>query len=435
MPTAKLKKYINGTGYYLFIWMLIFVSFLTVLLFGGHIMQTAILLPLFISFFTHWIVEAFMDGICIPLFPKSWKEKHVSKSLFGFQLVDRVIPVPAEYYKLRSPKMGRLMAVVLVIVIFPLLPLVALGIFFSDLLTVASAAVEPAQEAVKDGLEWGTGLLKSIGINVSTDDLFSQADKVATFQEFLKTLSSWGKTGVSIGETWLFTFGFTYFWPQASQFIVRVIHDHLTPDWMNVIIDKIFDDTGDLLKKWALGQAIIATILSAMLMVLYQFILGINYGWAIAIVAGVFGFIPFGVTAGAALAIAVAGHQYGFSREFDALLVYGGVLVGTFLVTTFEGKILTPKIQGKQLDIHWAVLILGAVIGLSLGGFAGVFFATPALIAIVAFFKVMDKDVLPMIKRNPEEIQAKKDVLENLKELTRELEEDIADDHVEAAQA
>lgn len=432
MPN-KLPRYLNGTGYYVFMWVSLLLSGYVLLAHGGHLMQTFILLPLFMAFFLHYVVTALEEGISVPVYPRAplseWEPKQFEKKLFGYTLCNFQVPMPKSYYKVNTPKMPRKLATAIVFLVLPLLPLAALGIFFNDILATASDAVGRAQvvfhEELKpmlnNGLAWAKDYL---GIEVDANSLFQQSNKAATIQEALGTLSSWGKTGVTIFETWFATMVFTHAWPKLSKFIIMVIHDHLTPDWMNTIIDRIFGDTGDLLKKWALGQVIIASILSGMLIVLYEFVLGIQYGWAIAIVAGIFGFVPFGVTAGTVIALLVAANQYGFALDGDALFVYGGVIAGTFLIATFEGKVLTPNIQGKQLDIHWLILLFGAIIGLSLGGFAGVFFATPIIIVAKAYFNVLDVDVLPLIKRNPKERRDKQQVLRSLDQLRAEVMED-----------
>lgn len=102
-------------------------------------------------------------------------------------------------------------------------------------------------------------------------------------------------------------------------------------------------------------------------------VVGLNYGLAVGLIAGLFSFVPFvGFAVGLGLSVGIAVVQYAPNWWMV------GLVAGIFLFWQFiEGNVLYPKLVGSSININpvwmmFALLALGAVFG-----FVGLLLAVP----------------------------------------------------------
>src|SRR5690606_32567853 len=102
-------------------------------------------------------------------------------------------------------------------------------------------------------------------------------------------------------------------------------------------------------------------------------LVGLNFGLAIGLIAGLFSFVPFvGFAVGIVLSVGIAIVQ--FWPEWWFIAIVGAIyLIGQFI----EGNVLYPKLVGSTININpvwmmFALLALGAIFG-----FVGLLLAVP----------------------------------------------------------
>lgn len=130
------------------------------------------------------------------------------------------------------------------------------------------------------------------------------------------------------------------------------------------------------------GQALVCLILAVYYTVALSLV-GLDSSLALGLLIGVLAIIPvLGVSIGFALAVALAGLQFG---TWTAVFV----VVGVFLFgQTVEANILTPKLVGDRIHLHPVWVIFALLAGGRLLGLVGVFVSVPAaaVLGVVARF-------------------------------------------------
>jgi len=114
-------------------------------------------------------------------------------------------------------------------------------------------------------------------------------------------------------------------------------------------------------------------------------ILNVRYALVLALLAGLLEFVPtLGPVIAAIVAVGVALFQdsnwFGIAPLPYAIIV----AVFAFLVQQVENNFLVPRIIGEHLDLHPVLIMVGAIMGASIGGILGLLLAAP----ILATFKL-----------------------------------------------
>ena len=110
----------------------------------------------------------------------------------------------------------------------------------------------------------------------------------------------------------------------------------------------------------------------------YTLAVNVPYALALGAWVSVTAVIPYlGAWLGAIPAIVVA-----FSVSWSAVMLTAVIFLA---IQQLEGNVLTPKIQGENLDVPAIIVFLAVIVGGGLAGLLGVIFAVP----IVATVKVL----------------------------------------------
>jgi len=109
-------------------------------------------------------------------------------------------------------------------------------------------------------------------------------------------------------------------------------------------------------------------------------ILGINFSFALAAIAGITELIPvLGPWIGGAIAVMVT-LAIAPEKAIWVALLY-------FLIQILENNLLVPRIQGAYLHLHPAILIVLLALGAYVAGFWGIILVAPLAATIVEIYK------------------------------------------------
>lgn len=169
-------------------------------------------------------------------------------------------------------------------------------------------------------------------------------------------------------------------------FITPILIFYLLKDW-DILIAKISEllpkqiaapvkevshEINKTLAGYVRGQLNVCLILAAYYSITLS-ILGLNFGFLIGFLTGIFVFIPYvGMLCGTTAAVIVALFQWGF--DFTSLTLVALVFLFAQLI---ESNFLTPKLIGDKIGVHPVWMIFGLFVFGVLFGFIGVLFAVP----------------------------------------------------------
>ena len=144
---------------------------------------------------------------------------------------------------------------------------------------------------------------------------------------------------------------------------------------------EVMQDLGSTLQLWFLGQ-FADMLVVAVLTGTGLFLLGVKLAMTLALIAGLFNFVPYiGALAGAVPAIAVAVAQGPQVAVYTALLYAA--------VQTLEGNFIAPLIQKRTIDLPPALTILSQTVLGSLFGIMGLILATPLTAAAMTVVRMV----------------------------------------------
>lgn len=163
-------------------------------------------------------------------------------------------------------------------------------------------------------------------------------------------------------------------WP----FIVKKV-DNLLPRKHARTIRAMMREFNMRLNGFVRGQLLVCLSLGAIYGTGLTLV-GLNFGLAIGLIAGLLSFIPYiGSIFGFVASVGVALLQY---NDLQMPMAVAGIF---FLGQFIEGNFLTPKLVGERVGLHAVWVIFALLAGGQLFGFTGLLLAVPtaALIGVV----------------------------------------------------
>jgi predicted PurR-regulated permease PerM len=273
-----------------------------------------------------------------------------------------------------------LISILLVVAFFRLL-LPVIGQQFSALWGNRREIASAVQELADRGLVWYRETVPA-DIQTQIDAAVRQAGARlgGTVQTGLvQTISAVTNTvtfviGLVIVPIWLF-----YVLNEQSRFMraaVQLVPESVRSDVVNVvrIADRIFS-------KYLRGQLILCVVVGAAA-TLGLTLLGVRFPVVLGVVAGVFEILPFyGPIIGAVPAVLVALIQQ------PLLAVWTIVLF--LVIQQMENVLLVPRISGKAVELHPALIAVVLIIGSRVAGVWGAILAVPLTAIIRDVFKYL----------------------------------------------
>lgn len=206
------------------------------------------------------------------------------------------------------------------------------------------------------------------------------------FLAFLRSIWSGGQTLISIASLLVIT-------PVVAFYILldwdRMIAklDTWVPPRHRPVVRRLGREIDRAIIGFVRGQTLVCLILGTFYAV-GLFLVGLNFGVLIGLIAGFLTFIPYvGTLTGFLLSVGVALVQ--FWPDSDWLHI--GLTIGVFLVGQFlEGNIISPKLVGDSVGLHPVWLMFALLAFGSLFGFLGLLIAVPvaASIGVIVRFSI-----------------------------------------------
>lgn len=162
---------------------------------------------------------------------------------------------------------------------------------------------------------------------------------------------------------------------QAPNFKRKLLNIVGTTDRRRQATLSVLEDIHSDVQRYLFGKFLINLGLAITITVAF-FIYGVRYALLLGIIGGLLNFIPyFGAIIGMVIAAVVAYMQFGTaSATLTTALIY-------FVLTSFEGNIITPIALGRQLQLNSLAVLLGLIFWGWLWGAIGMLLAIPILAA------------------------------------------------------
>ncbi len=202
--------------------------------------------------------------------------------------------------------------------------------------------------------------------------------------------------GLIVIPFWLFYI--LYDQAKAMRGVFNLVPPRLRIDALNLA--RVVDD---ILSAYIRGQLLLCVFIGFMVTVGLT-LLGVRFPAALGLLAGVFEILPFiGPIMGAVPAVIVATIQAPLLGLWTLLLFVG--------IQQLENLLLVPRISGKAVQLHPAVIMVVLVLGNQVAGFWGLVLAVPVTAIVRDVFKylylrfqdapVSPKDAMARLGRTP----------------------------------
>ncbi len=270
---------------------------------------------------------------------------------------------------------------VLVVVAFFQLLLPVIGKQFNALWDNRQEIASAVERWVDQGLVWYRETIPA-DIQTQIDTAVRQAGaRLASAAQtaLVQTISAVTSTvtfviGLVIVPIWLF-----YVLNEQSRFMraaVQIVPESIRADVVNVmrIADRI-------LSKYLRGQLLLCVVVGS-LSALGLMLLGVNFPIVLGVIAGVFEILPFvGPILGAVPAVLVALIQRPLLAVWTILLF--------LVIQQVENTVLVPRISGKAVELHPALIVVVLIVGTQVAGLWGAILAVPLTAIVRDVFKYL----------------------------------------------
>ena len=153
------------------------------------------------------------------------------------------------------------------------------------------------------------------------------------------------------------------------------------PTWARTHTKNIFSILQNVVGRYIRGQLLLGLVVGLCAYVLLM-ILKIEFALPLAIFAGITEMVPMiGPWLGGGLAVLIT-----LSTAPEKVI---WVALGYLLIQLLENNLLVPKIQGSQMQIHPAFILMLSVLGGYFAGILGFIIALPLTMAILGIFKYL----------------------------------------------
>jgi predicted PurR-regulated permease PerM len=174
-----------------------------------------------------------------------------------------------------------------------------------------------------------------------------------------------------------------YFLRDWDRLVARI--DSWLPRDHAVVIRQQLSEIDRTLAGFARGQATVCLCLAAYYGIGFSLV-GLDFGLALGLVAGLLSFIPF-VGSAVALVGSIGLALVQYADWLPVALTLGVCVLGQVL----EGNFLTPKLVGDRVGLHPVWVIFALLAGGALFGFLGLLLAVPvaAVLGVLARFSLV----------------------------------------------
>jgi predicted PurR-regulated permease PerM len=287
--------------------------------------------------------------------------------------------------------------------------ILALVIAMLAVVAAPAAAVPSIQQAVESMQEEATGVVNDISgfLRQPIDILGYTLDLTEFYNELTSLLRSFissvaeGTLNVAIniasGFLWLvFILTITFYLLKDAHRIVTQM-DRLPPHDYREDLVRLRLEITEVWQAFLRGQLLLGLVI-AIFVTVGCIALGLRYAPVLGLIAGLLEVIPsIGPVIAAVPAILLALFQdntfLGLSNFWYAALIAGMYIV----IQQLENNLIVPRIMGRSLNLHPVLVLVGVVVGGSLGGVLGILLAAPTLATLkiigrYIFYRIYDLD-------------------------------------------
>ncbi len=297
--------------------------------------------------------------------------------------------------RLERAGMSRLMATLLILLVFAAILVVFVGVAvpvlarqftgfvsaFPDLAAKAQAALSEHGSA---WVQWAqsklTGALgdSAIADGIDLQSVVPNLMRTATqwLLQLLKTIFSGGAAIISLASLMIVTPVVAFYVLLDWDMMIERIRANIPPR-DRPKVRQIASEIDDAMAGFLRGQSLLCLFLGVWYAVGLSLV-GVNYGFLIGVVGGVLSFIPYvGSLTVLVLALTVA------IAESWPSLALPGMAVAVFAVGQFlEGNVLSPRLVGESVGLHPVWVMFALMAFGALFGFVGLLIAVPVAAAI-----------------------------------------------------
>lgn len=163
---------------------------------------------------------------------------------------------------------------------------------------------------------------------------------------------------------------------------VRTLGGHRSGDHLTEVLARVWATLGGFIRTQTLVAMIDAVIIGAGLA-----ILGSPLAVPLAVITFFGGYIPIiGAFVSGALAVLVTLVTNDYKDALIALII-------VVAVQQLEGNVLSPMLQGKNMNLHPAVVLLSVTAGGSLFGITGAFLAVPVVASVAEILRYANERI------------------------------------------
>ncbi|MDP3880358.1 MAG: AI-2E family transporter [Dehalococcoidales bacterium] len=289
----------------------------------------------------------------------------------------------------KKPKLKQLKRISIIVIVY-LLSLAIIGLLIFYTVTLVGKAIstlaQDASQILPNGLDIIKQWLKSIPllsnpwVQENIDVYMTKAGEAlpGVLNDFLTSSVKNIQTsaGMILGFVVMpiFIFFILKDWDSLRDTFYKVL-----PVWTRKHIKGILSILQRVVVRYIRGQLVLALAVG-LCAGLLLFILKIEFALPLAVFAGLTEMVPMiGPWLGGGLAVIVT-----LATAPEKLIWVG---LGYLLIQLLENNLLVPKIQGSQMEIHPAFIIVLSVIGAYFAGIIGFIIAPPITMFILGLFK------------------------------------------------
>ncbi len=342
----------------------------------------------------HWHLIVFILGLVF-VFWLIWVLRSVLLPfIVGFILASLLLPIIHWVEKHlpgagKKPKLKQLKRIAIIVVVY-VLSLTVIGLVIFYIITVVGKALgtltQDTSQIIPNGLDAIAQWLKSIpllsnpSIQDNIDVYIAKAGAAlpTVLNDFLtrgvKIIQS--STGMVLGFIIMpiFIFFILKDWGRLRDRFYAAL-----PTWALTHTKNILSILQNVVGRYIRGQLLLGLAVGLCAGVLL-FIMKIEFALPLAIFAGLTEMVPMiGPWLGGGLAVVVT-----LATAPEKAIWVG---VGFLLIQLLENNLLVPRIQGSQMEIHPAFIIMLSVLGAYFAGILGFIIILPLTMTIIKIFK------------------------------------------------
>lgn len=199
----------------------------------------------------------------------------------------------------------------------------------------------------------------------------------------------------------VFTFVIGFYLTRDADLVVQWVHG-LTPSSYRSDVEALMTEINGVWSAFFRGQLLLSLIVTIFLTALST-VLGLPNPLLLGVWGGLLEFLPsignmiWGLTA--VIVALVSGSTYlPLPNALFALIVFGAYVA----FAQMDMNVLIPYIIGRHVRLHPVVVILGVIVGASVGGVIGVALAAPTIASLriimrYIYSNLFDLDPFPMV--------------------------------------